>query len=151
MSTFTTPKTVLVIGATGKQGGAVIENILASSQTSSFSIVVVTRDANSRKAQMLAAHPNVSTIEGDLANADDIINKAGSVSACRSTQTPKSSKPKPSSMLPLCKAPSTLFTHQETVVVTRGRLIIPSMSRTLLPSMPLRSIFNSEFRRAPNR
>ncbi|OBT70342.1 hypothetical protein VE03_00326 [Pseudogymnoascus sp. 23342-1-I1] len=86
MSTSTTPKTVLVIGATGKQGRAVIENILASSQTPSFNIVAVTRDAESRKAQKLAAHPNVSVIEGDLANVDDIFNKAGSVWGVYSVQ-----------------------------------------------------------------
>ncbi|KFY93897.1 hypothetical protein V500_03488 [Pseudogymnoascus sp. VKM F-4518 (FW-2643)] len=86
MSTSTTAKTVLVIGATGKQGGAVIENILASSQTPSFKIIAVTRDANSRKAQKLAAHPNVSVIEGDLANVDDIFNKAGSVWGVYSVQ-----------------------------------------------------------------
>ncbi|KAL5350493.1 hypothetical protein ACLOAV_004062 [Pseudogymnoascus australis] len=86
MSTFTTSKTVLVIGATGKQGGAVIENILASSQTSSFNIVAVTRDANSRKSQKLAAHPSVSVIQGDLANVDDIFNKVGSVWGVYSVQ-----------------------------------------------------------------
>lgn len=85
MSTSTTAKTVLVIGATGKQGGAVIENILAS-QTTSFKIIAVTRDANSRKAQKLAVHPNVSVIEGDLANVDDIFNKAGSVWGVYSVQ-----------------------------------------------------------------
>jgi uncharacterized protein YbjT (DUF2867 family) len=86
MSTFTTSKTVLVIGATGKQGGAAIENILASSQASSVNIVAVTRDANSRKSQKLAPHPNVSVIQGDLANVDDIFNKVGSVWGVYSVQ-----------------------------------------------------------------
>lgn len=86
MSTLTTPKTVLVIGATGKQGGAVIENILASPQANFFNIVAVTRDATSRKAQKIAAHPNVSVIEGDLANVDDIFNKAGPVWGIYSVQ-----------------------------------------------------------------
>ncbi|OBT72681.1 hypothetical protein VF21_08568 [Pseudogymnoascus sp. 05NY08] len=86
MSALTTPKTVLVIGATGKQGGAVIENILASPQAHSFNIVAVTRDAASRKAQKLAAHPNVSVIEGDLANVDNIFNKTGPVWGVYSVQ-----------------------------------------------------------------
>ncbi|KAH7248244.1 hypothetical protein MRS44_018373 [Fusarium solani] len=86
MSTTTAPKTVLVMGATGKQGGAVIDNILASPSTSPFNIVAVTRDATSRKAQKLAAHPNVSVIEGDLANLDNIFNKAGSVWGVYSVQ-----------------------------------------------------------------
>lgn len=86
MLELTTPKTVLVIGATGKQGGAVIENILASPQAHSFNIVAVTRDATGRKAQKLAAHPNVSVIEGNLANVDDIFNKAGPVWGIYSVQ-----------------------------------------------------------------
>ena len=86
MSTLATPKTVLVIGATGKQGGAVIENILASAQTPLFNIIAVSRDATGRKAQKLAAHPNVTVIQGDLANVDDIFNKAGSVWGIYSVQ-----------------------------------------------------------------
>ncbi|KPM44965.1 hypothetical protein AK830_g1628 [Neonectria ditissima] len=86
MTTFAPRKTILVTGATGKQGGAVIDNILASEQAPSFNIVAVTRDATSRKAQKLASHPNVSVIEGDLANADDIFNKAGPVWGVYSVQ-----------------------------------------------------------------
>ncbi|KAK7419782.1 hypothetical protein QQX98_003154 [Neonectria punicea] len=86
MSAFTPRKTILVTGATGKQGGAVIDNILASSQASSFNIVAVTRDATSRRAQKLASHPSVSVIEGDLSNADDIFNKAGFVWGVYSVQ-----------------------------------------------------------------
>ncbi|KAF7547424.1 hypothetical protein G7Z17_g7745 [Cylindrodendrum hubeiense] len=79
-------KTVLVTGATGKQGGALIDNILASSQAASFRIVAVTRDVTSSKAQKLATYPNVSVIEGDLSNADDIFNKAGPVWGVYSVQ-----------------------------------------------------------------
>ncbi|KFY19925.1 hypothetical protein V491_04106 [Pseudogymnoascus sp. VKM F-3775] len=86
MPTFTAPRTVLVTGATGKQGGAVIENILASSQAASFNIVAVTRNATSRTAQKLAAHPNVSVIEGDLASVDAIFNKVGPIWGIYSVQ-----------------------------------------------------------------
>lgn len=79
-------KTVLVTGATGKQGGALIDNILASSQADSFNIVAVTRDVTSRKAQKLATYPNVTVIEGDISNADDIFNKAGPVWGVYSVQ-----------------------------------------------------------------
>ncbi|CAM1500482.1 Fc.00g096440.m01.CDS01 [Cosmosporella sp. VM-42] len=84
MSTFS--KTILVTGATGKQGGAVIENILASREAPSFKIVAVTRDIASSRAQKLASLPNVSVIEGDLSNTDDIFNKAGPVWGVYSVQ-----------------------------------------------------------------
>ncbi|RBR17447.1 hypothetical protein FVER53590_11949 [Fusarium verticillioides] len=63
MSAPNTQKTFLIFGATGKQGGAVIDNILSNSPDSPFHIIAVTRDATTRKAQALAANPNVSVIE----------------------------------------------------------------------------------------
>ncbi|KAH7145576.1 hypothetical protein B0J13DRAFT_553667 [Dactylonectria estremocensis] len=80
------PKTLLVTGATGKQGGALIDNILASPQSSAFSIVAVTRDLTSRKAQKLATFPNVTVIQGDLSNVEGIFNKIDSVWGVYSVQ-----------------------------------------------------------------
>lgn len=78
---MSTPRTVLITGATGKQGGAVIKALLASSQPDAphFNIIAVTRDSHSRSAQALASKPNVSVIEGDLSNANAIFEKAGPV------------------------------------------------------------------------
>ncbi|KAJ4246052.1 hypothetical protein NW762_013797 [Fusarium torreyae] len=86
MSTATPQKTLLMFGATGKQGGAVIESILASALVSSFHIIAVTRDVTSRKAEKLAANPNISVIEGDLADVDGVFNKAGPVWGVYSVQ-----------------------------------------------------------------
>ncbi|RBQ79550.1 hypothetical protein FVER14953_11949 [Fusarium verticillioides] len=81
-----TQKTLLIFGATGKQGGAVIDNILSNSPDSPFHIIAVTRDATTRKAQALAANPNVSVIEGDLDNVGAIFAKAGPVWGVYSVQ-----------------------------------------------------------------
>ncbi|KAK8136965.1 hypothetical protein PG984_004905 [Apiospora sp. TS-2023a] len=72
-----TRQTILVTGATGKQGGALIDNLLASPRASQFDIVAVTRDTRSPSAQKLSALPNVKVISGDLANPDAIFEAAG--------------------------------------------------------------------------
>ncbi|KAH8754524.1 hypothetical protein F5883DRAFT_687855 [Diaporthe sp. PMI_573] len=83
----TSRKTILVLGATGKQGGAVIDSILASPEASSFAIAAVTRDAASSRAQRLAALPNVTVIQGEMSNPEDIFRQAGPVWAVFSVQT----------------------------------------------------------------
>lgn len=72
-----TRQTILVIGATGKQGGALIENLLASSRAPQFDIVAVTRDTQCPRAQKLSAFPNVRVISGDLTSPDVIFEAAG--------------------------------------------------------------------------
>ncbi|CVK86410.1 related to nucleoside-diphosphate-sugar epimerases [Fusarium mangiferae] len=86
MSTANTQKTMLIFGATGKQGGAVIDNILSNSPDSSFNIIAVTRNPTSRKAQALAANPKISVVEGDLDNVGAIFAKAGPVWGVYSVQ-----------------------------------------------------------------
>ncbi|KFY45612.1 hypothetical protein V494_00866 [Pseudogymnoascus sp. VKM F-4513 (FW-928)] len=54
---------ILITGATGKQGGAVIDALLSSS--SSFQILALTRNASSKGAQSLASKSNVTVVEGD--------------------------------------------------------------------------------------
>lgn len=62
---------LLVTGATGKQGGALI-NALTSSLTISksppFEIYAVTRNSTSQSAKRLAAKPNVTVIQANLSN-----------------------------------------------------------------------------------
>lgn len=53
----TMTKVLLIIEATGKQGGTVIDALLA--QPFDFTILVVTRDTNSASAQKFAAKPPV--------------------------------------------------------------------------------------------
>lgn len=71
------PRNILVTGATGKQGGAVIKALLAKPPPYDFHILALTRKTASSAAQALAASPKVTLIEGDLENAGDIFTKAG--------------------------------------------------------------------------
>jgi uncharacterized protein YbjT (DUF2867 family) len=69
------PQIILVLGATGQQGGAVIKALLDLPESSSrFHILALTRDANSGRAKALAsAHPGVvELIEGDNTNPKPI-------------------------------------------------------------------------------
>ncbi len=75
----TSQKTILVTGATGKQGGAVIDNLLAADNGSSLHIIAVTRDTTTSTAQKLASVPNVTVISGDMSDPDVIFQKAGAV------------------------------------------------------------------------
>lgn len=64
-------KVLLVTGATGKQGGSVIDSLLSQAfSPSDYTILAVTRDANSSSAQKLAAKsPSIKLVEGNL---DDV-------------------------------------------------------------------------------
>lgn len=79
-------KTVLVTGATGKQGGAVIDHLLTATASSSFNIVAVTRNISSPRASKLASLPNVSVIAGDLSDPEAIFDQVGPVYAVYSVQ-----------------------------------------------------------------
>ena len=72
-------RTILITGATGKQGGAVLKALLAAQPTRPFRILAVTRSKNSKAAQSLAAEPNVSVIEGDLDNPAALFQSAGPI------------------------------------------------------------------------
>jgi uncharacterized protein YbjT (DUF2867 family) len=63
---------ILVTGATGKQGGALINALVASPPTPPFHLVALTRKANTARAQALAQKPNVSVLEGDLDDCNAI-------------------------------------------------------------------------------
>ncbi|MCJ1372918.1 hypothetical protein MMC20_004144 [Loxospora ochrophaea] len=71
-------RSILVTGATGKQGGAVIKALL-SSKPSPFNIIALTRDAASNGAKALASKPNVSVVEGDLEHASAIFSKVDQI------------------------------------------------------------------------
>ncbi|PYH90870.1 nucleoside-diphosphate-sugar epimerase family protein [Aspergillus ellipticus CBS 707.79] len=59
--------TVLTTGATGKQGGSLIRNLV--SRRAPFEILAVTRNTTSASAQKLAElSPNIKLVEGDLDN-----------------------------------------------------------------------------------
>ncbi|KAK0335968.1 hypothetical protein LTR91_022881 [Friedmanniomyces endolithicus] len=69
---------LVVTGATGKQGGALIRALLAQQQpTQPFAIYALTRDKPSRSAQALAAEPNVHVIQGDFADPEAVFRQLG--------------------------------------------------------------------------
>jgi uncharacterized protein YbjT (DUF2867 family) len=59
-------KRILVVGATGKQGGALIDALLSSTSSASLQIFAVTRNKSSKASCALSAR-NVTLIEGDIA------------------------------------------------------------------------------------
>ena len=65
---MTTPRRLLISGATGKQGGALIDILLARS-SQPFELYAITRNKNS-KASKLLAKQNVNLVEGDLDNVN---------------------------------------------------------------------------------
>jgi len=69
-------KKILVIGATGRQGGALVEALLAS-KTSNFDIYGLTRDASSNSAKKLTAK-KVTMIQGDAKIPEPIFKQVGS-------------------------------------------------------------------------
>jgi uncharacterized protein YbjT (DUF2867 family) len=81
-------KSILVSGATGKQGGALIKQLLAAQPDPPFQILALTRSTTSAKAQALASEPNVSLVEGNLDDCDAIFTKTGPVWGVFSVQSP---------------------------------------------------------------
>jgi uncharacterized protein YbjT (DUF2867 family) len=65
-----TLRRLLVIGATGKQGGAVIDALIASSAP--FEILALTRNTSSPSAQKLASKSNVTLVQGNSETAAPI-------------------------------------------------------------------------------
>jgi uncharacterized protein YbjT (DUF2867 family) len=64
---------LLITGATGKQGSSVIDSLLALSQSPKpFEILALTRNAESAKAKSLASKPNITVVEGDSSSPASI-------------------------------------------------------------------------------
>ncbi|KAI1393120.1 NAD(P)-binding protein [Hypoxylon trugodes] len=71
-----TTKVILVTGATGKQGGAVI-NALLSRYPNKFTILAVTRDASSSNAKrLLEKSPSIKLVQGNLDNVPELFQVA---------------------------------------------------------------------------
>ena len=79
LTILTLYKTILVLSVISKQGGIVINNILALPKASFFAITIVTYNAASLKAQKLAALPNVTIIQEEILNLEDIFCQVGPV------------------------------------------------------------------------
>lgn len=67
--------TILVTGATGKQGGALIKNLIK--KNAPFQILAVTRNTQSASAQkLLKDSKNVTLVQGDLDSPSEIFKNA---------------------------------------------------------------------------
>ncbi|KAL8731809.1 MAG: hypothetical protein Q9181_004172 [Wetmoreana brouardii] len=70
-------KTLLITGATGKQGRACIEALLSSPSAPTFSILALTRDSSSASAARLAQRsPQIKILQGDLNDSRAIFRSA---------------------------------------------------------------------------
>lgn len=73
-------KTVLITGATGKQGGSVVTALLKAK--ADFEILAVTHDASSGGAQKLQAKSsNIKLVEGNLDEPEKIFDNANKVTS----------------------------------------------------------------------
>ena len=73
-------RALLVTGATGKQGGAVVKALLGAK--ADFQILAVTRDPSSQSAQRLAnKSPTIKLVAGNLDDCDAIFKAAKAVSS----------------------------------------------------------------------
>ncbi|KAL4779416.1 hypothetical protein BJX76DRAFT_365250 [Aspergillus varians] len=79
-------KTVLVTGATGRQGGALIQSLLSAPDTAGLNIIAVTRDVTSPRALKLGANFNVSVVDGNMAQPEAIFQKVSPVWGVYSVQ-----------------------------------------------------------------
>lgn len=70
-------KNLLITGATGKQGGAVIRALLASPSAKDFTILALTRNPTSASATALSqTAPNIKLVKGDLNDCPAIFKEA---------------------------------------------------------------------------
>ena len=76
-------QTVLVTGATGKQGGAAMEALLARGHE----VVAMTRNPNSDDGRQMAAR-GVRVVPGDFGDPDTLVRAAGGVDAVYAMTTP---------------------------------------------------------------
>ena len=74
-----TTKAILITGATGKQGGSVLNQLATHSTASQFTLLAVTRDASSASAKrILERHPQVLLVQGDLNDVPGLFASAKS-------------------------------------------------------------------------
>jgi len=73
-------KVVLITGATGKQGGAVIDALLAAPEASQFTILAVTRNTESGSAKKLSSK-GCKLVQADLNDVPAIFEAAKKVTS----------------------------------------------------------------------
>lgn len=105
------PQNILVVGATGKQGGAVVKALLGLPQeqaASPFHVLALTRDAQSTRAQaLLEAHKDrLELVEGDSADPQPIFESRpkGSIAGVFIVTTPGGKHTEEQQAIPLINA-----------------------------------------------
>jgi uncharacterized protein YbjT (DUF2867 family) len=77
---MSSPRALLITGATGKQGGSVINALLKANAP--FEILALTRNAQSASAQkLLKKSPKIKLVTGDFKALDDVFRKAKEASS----------------------------------------------------------------------
>ncbi|KAF1926499.1 NmrA family protein [Didymella exigua CBS 183.55] len=72
-------KAILITGATGKQGGCVLNQLASHSTASQFTLLAVTRNADSPLAKRIVErHPQVLLVQGDLNDVPGLFDSAKS-------------------------------------------------------------------------
>ncbi|KAF2259881.1 NAD(P)-binding protein [Lojkania enalia] len=82
---MSSPKAILITGATGKQGGSVLHQLATHPSSPQYTLLAVTRNASSQTAQsIIEKHPAVKLVQGDLndmsalfTNAKQVLKDAG--------------------------------------------------------------------------
>jgi uncharacterized protein YbjT (DUF2867 family) len=72
-----TTKSILVCGATGKQGGSVLKHLATHPDSSQYTLLAVTRDAKSGSAQRITEqYPGVKLVQGNLNDVPALFSSA---------------------------------------------------------------------------
>ena len=71
-TTGTTTRTILVVGATGKQGRSFISAVLSTGAATDICILALTRSSSSPAANSLGAADRVTVVEADLDKPDTV-------------------------------------------------------------------------------
>ncbi|KAF2637527.1 NAD(P)-binding protein [Massarina eburnea CBS 473.64] len=70
-------KAILITGATGKQGGAVLRQLSNHASSSQFTLLAVTRNSSSASAQKIVQrHPDTLLVQGDLNDVPSLFKSA---------------------------------------------------------------------------
>jgi len=81
-------RNLIVTGATGKQGGALIDALVTHHPTHDFRIFAVTRKVSSPSAQALSSKPNVTLFKGDLDDCPSLFKQVANPWGMFSMQLP---------------------------------------------------------------
>lgn len=126
---------ILVVGATGQQGRAVIDALYSSPPTESpIQILALTRSKTSPKYQALAtAYPDIVPVEGDTRNPDSIFVDNPDISAVFLVTVPPDDEDQALPFIKAAVAPGTEVDHVVFSSVDRGGDVASWTESTKIP------------------